>query len=616
MTLIGRLVALRPLTTPSKSYRPAKLWLGVVALLLASTSALTADAALTLPSVGTLFEIERQAEYLVADERYASVDSVWQTDAFQPFDDALETGAPDVWLRWRLRAPDDARYDWRLSIKRRYYHQLEVFVIDPTSGERSRFSVGLDDYVPGELTASSFVVPLALAPGEERVLLMRVDTVQQALAPLDVLVQDELSFRRQRSTSLWAFGIYFGAVLALLVYNLMLYLSLRTPGLRMYVITISSVLLFMSFDTGLLQTLLPPALRAREMAYYVASAALMAIMTLRFYQVFASSRATAPRSDRLVLGAMIVLALPAVAVLVAPLPAAALLAPSIQVLISLSTLLLLGVSLTSGLRGSTYALVFFVAWAALLSSSIVRTLVSVGQLPRVPAFEYMVYVGSVVEAMILALGLSYRVGKLRDARLESERERLRALEMAYMDALTGAHNRRYLSSYLSEALASLDPARPRGALVLFDLDRFKPINDTYGHDAGDAVLLAVAERCRAALREGDVFCRLGGDEFAIVLPDLPSGESALAAAERLRRRMTDDPVVHKGQPLSFGASMGVLSPLDCTSDEETAMKRADEALYAAKRAGRNCSRVYEGSASGDVREPGATQDVLEVVALE
>jgi diguanylate cyclase (GGDEF)-like protein len=167
-----------------------------------------------------------------------------------------------------------------------------------------------------------------------------------------------------------------------------------------------------------------------------------------------------------------------------------------------------------------------------------------------------------------------------------------ARHQADLDALTGLHNRRYFHETLARETARAQRYNRRLALIVFDLDDFKAINDRVGHLAGDAVLAEVAERVRDAVRHVDIACRVGGDEFAVILP-----ESALADAEQLYRRIQDAvasrPLSHAGQ-LLLSAGIAELRP----QDEAVAFfQRADEALLRAKDAGKG--RVTSESAGTD-----------------
>ena len=160
--------------------------------------------------------------------------------------------------------------------------------------------------------------------------------------------------------------------------------------------------------------------------------------------------------------------------------------------------------------------------------------------------------------------------------------------MAITDGLTGLYNRRYMESHLG-ALVEQAAARgkPLTALVL-DIDYFKSVNDTYGHDAGDDVLREFATRIRKSIRGIDLACRLGGEEFVIVMPETDMAVATIVA-ERLRRRIASEPFAIAQGPKRIEVTISIgLATLDTVDDNAaTILKRADQALYRAKRDGRN-----------------------------
>jgi diguanylate cyclase (GGDEF)-like protein len=173
--------------------------------------------------------------------------------------------------------------------------------------------------------------------------------------------------------------------------------------------------------------------------------------------------------------------------------------------------------------------------------------------------------------------------------IENAKRFREARQLADLDALTNLHNRRYFHETLAREVSRAHRYNRRLALIVFDLDDFKAVNDRIGHLAGDAVIADAAERIRDVVRSADIACRVGGDEFAVILP-----ESALADADQLYRRLqgaiSARPVGQTGR-LSFSAGVAELKP----DDNETAFfERADEALYRAKEKGK--AQVVEAGA--------------------
>ena len=162
------------------------------------------------------------------------------------------------------------------------------------------------------------------------------------------------------------------------------------------------------------------------------------------------------------------------------------------------------------------------------------------------------------------------------------------IELAVTDGLTGLHNRRYLDTHLRTLFAR---AKVRGrplTICITDIDRFKQVNDVYGHDAGDEVLKEFAGRVRATVRGADLACRFGGEEFVLVMPDTPA-EVAASVAERLRSMIEARPFqLRSGEsPLMLTASMGIATLAPGMETPEQLLKQADRALYEAKNSGRN-----------------------------
>mgnify|MGYP001308667147 FL=1 len=173
--------------------------------------------------------------------------------------------------------------------------------------------------------------------------------------------------------------------------------------------------------------------------------------------------------------------------------------------------------------------------------------------------------------------------------IEMLRDRVdRGLELSVIDQLTGLYNRRYMNNQLEQLMQrSLMGGRPVSVLMA-DIDHFKAVNDTYGHDAGDEVLQEMAKRLKTNSRVMDVVCRPGGEEFMVIMPDTP-GDLACAAAERIRRSVAAEPFVVSGgaREISITLSAGVSTIRGASDTIADLIKRADTALYQAKAAGRN-----------------------------
>ena len=174
------------------------------------------------------------------------------------------------------------------------------------------------------------------------------------------------------------------------------------------------------------------------------------------------------------------------------------------------------------------------------------------------------------------------------------RERQTSEQLIYLaerDALTGLFNRRKLNEELTRLLAIAQRHHTNGALIFFDLDEFKYVNDTFGHRAGDTMLIRIAGEVGALIRRNETLSRLGGDEFALLMPDVTAKE-AEALAERIVSAVSQIPFRFEGQNFRLTASLGIaLYPQHADNSEEL-IAHADTAMYQAKEAGKNAWRIY------------------------
>lgn len=181
------------------------------------------------------------------------------------------------------------------------------------------------------------------------------------------------------------------------------------------------------------------------------------------------------------------------------------------------------------------------------------------------------------------------IGTVRDITEDKAREQ-RMLHLAFHDELTGLPNRAYFRVRADDALARARRADGKAALAFIDLDRFKPVNDRHGHAVGDAVLVALAGRLRAALRSSDCVARLGGDEFVAILEGLEAREEAEAVAAKLLAAI-HAPMRVEELSLKLEASVGIALYPDDSDDVESLLQAADRAMYRAKEGTRQGPRT-------------------------
>jgi diguanylate cyclase (GGDEF)-like protein len=173
--------------------------------------------------------------------------------------------------------------------------------------------------------------------------------------------------------------------------------------------------------------------------------------------------------------------------------------------------------------------------------------------------------------------------------------------LATVDGLTGVNTRRAFKDDAQKYISLARRHRSQLSAIAFDIDRFKSINDTYGHAGGDTVLKAVAKAAMGELRVSDLFGRMGGEEFAIILPDADA-KAAMAVAEKLRHAILTQKFPGSHPPINVSASFGVATLDPGVDDFDSLLLKADEALYEAKSVGRNVAVAWRGTTGATTKQ--------------
>lgn len=164
-------------------------------------------------------------------------------------------------------------------------------------------------------------------------------------------------------------------------------------------------------------------------------------------------------------------------------------------------------------------------------------------------------------------------------------------KLSRTDMLTKLNNRGFWEECLSREFSRFQRYQTISSVVMFDIDHFKKVNDTYGHQAGDEAIRQVSRVLRENLRKTDIAGRYGGEEFGVILGNTDA-EAAIVFCERVRQQVSEIVVNHEGQQIKFTVSLGISQALNTTEDYKSWLEQADQALYAAKEGGRNRTVVY------------------------
>ncbi|MDP5279256.1 bifunctional diguanylate cyclase/phosphodiesterase [Sphingomonas sp. DG1-23] len=245
------------------------------------------------------------------------------------------------------------------------------------------------------------------------------------------------------------------------------------------------------------------------------------------------------------------------------------------------------------LRATQGELIGYIEWQAFRPGNAVK--------------NYMIIVLLVALGLIGTL-LAWLLNRNLRARLELETSRAQAQHLAFHDGLTGLPNRALFNDRVDHALARARRGED-ATLLLLDLDRFKHVNDTYGHQAGDELIREFGSRLTALVREEDTIARLGGDEFAILLPGLAGTEMVDALCTRILTAV-HAPFEVLGNQAFVGVSIGVVQAPAAGTDRVDLMRKADIALYGAKAEGRDCYRHFDVSMDATVKLRGTIEEDL------
>lgn len=552
---------------------------------------------------------------------------------------ALGTHKAGAWLRFDVLNQSAEQVRWLLKFTWPLLDRVEVRLHHPQSGKWGPLQYG-GDALPlsvRPIADRMLLFPLDLPKGEVTSIYVYVRAAEQMILPMQLVSPEQ--HQVEEANHLAVIYLFFGGMLVILLYNAFLYLFTRDRSYIVYSIYLASIIGYELSLTGLGQLYFwPESPRFSVKAYGVFAAAsfLASVFFARYFLELRAFGGWPYRVNNLLAGYWFLMLF---AVLVFP-PMVPYLLP--DVLPSLGTVLSISTTAYLWYRGNPSARLFTIAWGMLAVFTIIHLAALNGTLPLNTFTLGSQMLGIYAEFILLSIALAERINRSRAERIKAQnsalassrqlarereeklraqqraldiqreandrleqrvRERTQALESAKVeleraieelakvsvtDPLTKLYNRRYFDSTIGEEVARSRRTGIPLSILMADIDHFKSINDTYGHPFGDECLRQVAQVLQQyTQRAGDVAARYGGEEFIMALPATEI-EQAASIAERIRCGIEAIVLEHRGEPVRMTISIGVASLVPGRDEGSEALIRfADEALYRAKRNGRN-----------------------------
>ena len=594
---------------------PVRLLLSLL-LLLAGMGAASAalDRVGISPGLSNL-DLSPHVGYFVDPDGRADASSMFQAAGqgrFQPLPNGNATfGFRDgaYWFHARLFNQGNSEERWLLVLQYSLLDNVDVYMRYP-DGRVDHLASG--DLLPFSARAIRYRQPnfwVDLPQRTEVELLVRAQSKSSMQAPLHLYTFG--AFAEMERDAQIGIGLYDGILLALFFYNLVLWLSLRDSSHFWYMCHLAGFGLVLFCLNGLAFEYLWPSSPWLANHAIPLSMAFSQMAMHQFARLFLELKERWPLGDKISLAFIWCYAAIGLASLWI----------DYRVSVQLGTygvfpgvLAVLYQTFRAIRRGYRPAQLFLAAWTMLLLGTAMYASVSFGALPKNFVTEYGIQIGSAMEMILLSFALAYRYANLRSenelivreaneqlernvsrrtAELSAALEQLadansRLRESNRRDVLTGMFNRRHFREVFEQMLHHAVETRQPISLLLIDLDHFKRVNDDFGHLAGDECLRMLARNLNECLaQESAVVARYGGEEFVVLLPGATAAR-ARDIAERVRHHISSLPVRYSGAEITMTASIGVFSvPIGASTHADEVLHQADDALYAAKNAGRN-----------------------------
>ena len=551
------------------------------------------------------------------------------------------------WFRLRIRndAPSDT--EWKLELARPTINTIGLYIPEKTSSQYAEIKTGfVHPFATRDVEDVSFIFNLPIESGSEQLIYFSIKDKVLDL-PLTIWETDTLAKREQTSHTLA--GLAFGALIIMFIYNLFLTIMLWDKGFLYYSCFLIAMIFFFLVGSGYASRYLWPG-QILINTFIIPLSIEFALMGLL---LFAGSFLQITEQSR---GWQIAYQTSLTLIILSVLPTPFIGAKALDVIFPLILLIfifVLSLAIRVWLNGYKAARFYLISWTIFLVVTFISTLERMGWFTIVKMIpDQMILFSSIYVVAFQSIALADQFGlykqetinaqsafmeqqqkaltltkelaqtlelardeleekvverthelteankKLAKEVIEREHAQQEAELLARVDPLTGLFNRRHFSHLANLKFKQAFRYKHPFSILIFDIDLFKKVNDTFGHPVGDQALIHVAKIFRRQARDSDILARYGGEEFIALLPETTSRDAG-HSAERLRKALEDSKVTIKGHTISLTLSIGVagVSIVDDLADLEELFKQADEALYLAKEAGRNRVVVFERESS-------------------
>jgi len=585
---------------------------------------------IVLDSLDFSQSLAKGLEYYVDEEKDLSIDDIQaisKTGGFKTFDkNTLNFGYSNkaYWVRISLRNELPVKlsilgeHRFYLTVRYPLLDDVQLFHIRSATTEYSKAGDSTP-FFDRLIDISDFAFPINLKVGEQSVVFLRVESTSTISIPL--FLETEKTFIENQHWRDSLNGIYLGIAFGLCIYNLFLWVGVRKRVYGVYVFAVINLILFNSTLTGHTFRLWPDFIQFQQISIYLFSVS-SGIAVYLFGMAFLKTKNLQPRMHKVLLASVIFFALCLPILIFSP----TVFASKLNVVLNLIGVpLLFIVAVRSVLQGYGPAKYYLIGQGAVLFSVFFVVLTSQGIVPYYHLAPEVMKMSLAFELIFFSIGLTDLVNNERKLReqaqaesvqtqqqllntqievneqldtlvrqrteeLESANERLE--ELSITDELTGLFNRRHLNETLPAEYQRAYREHEPLAVLMLDLDFFKKLNDTYGHQFGDLCLIEAGRVIKSNIRRPpDLAFRYGGEEFITILPNTDI-KGAKLVAEKIRSLFEQGEFSNRDQTISVTVSIGVVAEIPADREgHERLLKRADEQLYLAKEEGRNCLRA-------------------------